>query len=152
MLNDFLAEAAPDRPGDLRHRVCRAGVSIHRGAAGVPRRLSRSSDWITKRSSKPGKRSSSRCAGTEREFEIKSERTLTYEDGSAKHINVEITVRRTEGRVFVITAKEAQAGPKQVDLQLSGGVKVSVSDGFELMTERGHLQPERKASRGRRAK
>jgi LPS export ABC transporter protein LptC/lipopolysaccharide transport protein LptA len=73
--------------------------------------------------------------GNEREFEIKSSRTLSYEDGSAKHIDVVIT-RRTEGRVFVITAKEAQAGPKQIDLELSGGVKVSVSDGFELMTER----------------
>src|SRR5262245_53182389 len=50
--------------------------------------------------------------GTEQEFEIRSQRTLTYEDGSAKHFNVEITVRRTEGRVFVITAGEAQAGPK----------------------------------------
>ena len=65
--------------------------------------------------------------GNEREFEIKSGRTLSYEDGSAKHIDVVIT-RRTEGRVFVITAKEAQAGPRQIDLELSGGVKVSVSD------------------------
>ena len=75
--------------------------------------------------------------GTEQEFEIKSQRTLTYEDGSAKHFNVEITVRRTEGRVFVITAGEAQAGPKQVELELSGGVKVSVNDGFELVTDHG---------------
>lgn len=73
--------------------------------------------------------------GNEREFEIKSGRTLSYEDGSAKHIDVVIT-RRTEGRVFVISAKEAQAGPRQIDLELTGGVKVSVSDGFELMTER----------------
>jgi lipopolysaccharide transport protein LptA len=73
--------------------------------------------------------------GNEREFEIKSGRTLTYEDGSAKHFDVEIT-RRTEARVFVITAKEAQAGPNQVALELSGGVKVSVSDGFELTTDR----------------
>ncbi len=73
--------------------------------------------------------------GNEREFEIKSGRTLTYDDGSAKHFDVAIT-RRTEGRVFVITAKEAQAGPNQIELELSGGVKVAVSDGFELMTER----------------
>jgi lipopolysaccharide transport protein LptA/LPS export ABC transporter protein LptC len=73
--------------------------------------------------------------GNEREFEIKSGRTLSYEDGSAKHVDVEIT-RRSEGRVFVITAKEAQAGPNQIALELSGGVKVSVSDGFEMTTER----------------
>src|SRR5262245_20319189 len=72
--------------------------------------------------------------GTEREFEIKSERSLSYDDGSAKHLNLTITVRR-EGRVFVISAKEGSAGPREVDLQLSGGVKVSVSDGFELVTD-----------------
>ena len=75
--------------------------------------------------------------GTEQEFEIKSQRTLTYVDGSAKHVNVEITVRRAEGRVFVVTAGEALAGPNQVELQLSGGVKVAVNDGFELTTDHG---------------
>jgi lipopolysaccharide export system protein LptA len=74
--------------------------------------------------------------GTEREFQIKSERSLSYEDGSAKHFNVEITVRR-EGRIFVVTAKEATAGANEVELQLAGGVKVSVSDGFELVTDHG---------------
>ena len=37
----------------------------------------------------------------------------------------------------MVTAQEATAGPNQVELQLSGAVKISVSDGFELMTERG---------------
>ena len=74
--------------------------------------------------------------GTEQEFEIKSERTLTYADNSLKHVNVVITVHR-EGRIYVVTAKEATAGPNQVELQLSGAVKISVSDGFELMTESG---------------
>jgi LPS export ABC transporter protein LptC len=74
--------------------------------------------------------------GTEREFEIQSERTLTYADNSLKHINVVITVRK-EGRVYVVSAKEASAGPNQVELQLAGAVKISVSDGFELMTESG---------------
>ena len=75
--------------------------------------------------------------GTEEEFQIKSQRTLAYQDGSAKHFNVEITVRKTEGRVFVVTAGEALAGPNQVELQLSGGVKVAVNDGFELTTDHG---------------
>jgi lipopolysaccharide export system protein LptA len=74
--------------------------------------------------------------GTERQFEIKSGRSLSYEDGSAKHFDVEIT-RRSDGRVFVITAKEATAGPNQIEFQLSGGVKVVVDDGFELTTESG---------------
>ena len=74
--------------------------------------------------------------GSEREFEIRSERTLTYADRSLKHVNVVITVHK-EGRNYVVTAQEATAGPNQVELQLSGAVKISVSDGFELMTERG---------------
>ena len=74
--------------------------------------------------------------GTEQEFEIKSDRTLSYEDGSAKHFKVEITVRRPEGRVFVITAHEAVAGPNQVQLELRGDVTLSVNDGFRLLTDR----------------
>ena len=74
--------------------------------------------------------------GTEQEFEIKSERTLTYADKSVKHVNVVITVHK-EGRSYVVTAKEASAGPNQVELQLAGSVKIAVSDGFELMTENG---------------
>jgi len=79
--------------------------------------------------------------GTEKEFDIKSGRSLTYEDGSAKHFDVTITVRR-DSRIFVITAKEAAAGPKQVELQLSGGVKISASDGFELATDHGTFNQE----------
>ena len=74
--------------------------------------------------------------GTEQDFEIKSERTLSYADNSVKHVNPVITVHR-EGRVYVVSAKEASAGPNQVELQLSGAVKIAVSDGFELLTERG---------------
>src|SRR5678816_350038 len=46
----------------------------------------------------------------------------------------EITVRRDE-RVFVVTAKEASAGANEVELALTGGVKVKVSDGLELVTD-----------------
>src|SRR6185503_19620342 len=74
--------------------------------------------------------------GTQQEYVIKSDSTLTYDDNSLKLVNVVITVHK-EGRVYVVTAKEATAGPNQVELQLSGAVKISVSDGFELMTERG---------------
>jgi lipopolysaccharide export system protein LptA len=78
--------------------------------------------------------SAEQIRGTEREFEIKSERFLSYQDGSTKYFNVEITVRRDE-RVFVVTAKEASAGANEVELALTGGVKVKVSDGFELITD-----------------
>ena len=39
--------------------------------------------------------------GTDREFEIRSERTLSYADQSRKHINVVINVHK-EGRDYVI--------------------------------------------------
>src|SRR5262245_32072064 len=74
--------------------------------------------------------------GTEQDFQIKSDRTLTYADNSLKHVDPVITVHRGE-RSYVVTAKEASAGPNQVELQLTGAVKISVSDGFELNTERG---------------
>ena len=132
-LNDFLAEAPPDRTCHLRHRVCRLRVSI---------------DW---RASRPGASATGRTAdpkaiseakgssaeqirGTKREFEIKSERFLSYQDGSMKCFNVEITVRRDE-RVFIVTAKEASVGANEVELALTRGVKVKVSDGFELVTD-----------------
>lgn len=74
--------------------------------------------------------------GTELEFDLKSDRTLSYADRSQKHINVVITVYKNN-RTYAVTAKEATAGPNEVELQLSGDVKIAVSDGFELKTESG---------------
>ena len=77
--------------------------------------------------------SAEQVRGTKREFEIKSERFLSSKM-APRSFNVEITVRRDE-RVFVVTAKEASAGANEVELALTGGVKVKVSDGFELVTD-----------------
>ena len=74
-------------------------------------------------------------------------RALTYDDGSAKHFNVEITVRRPKGGYSSSPPGRRQAGPKQVELQLSGGVKVSVSDGFELDDRSRHLQSDESIAR-----
>ena len=76
-----------------------------------------------------------RVRGTEQDFDIKAEKTFSYEDGSTKQVNVEITVRNREGRDFFITAREAQAGKDQVEMKLAGEVKLRASDGFELTTE-----------------
>ncbi len=84
--------------------------------------------------------------GADREFEIRSERTLTYADRSLKHVNVVITVHK-EGRNYVVSAQEATAGPNQVELQLSGAVKIAVSDGFELMTDRGTFNQDQSIAR-----
>ncbi len=115
----------------------------------MPRHLGRSIGLDPRpRLPRPLTRSLQQERGTEREFEIKSDALADLRGRLGKHFNVEITVRGSEGRVFVVTAGEAHAGPKQVELQLSGGVKVSVSDGFELMTERGTFN-QTKASPGR---
>src|SRR5688572_5026420 len=73
--------------------------------------------------------------GAERDFDIKSERQLAYEDGSTKLVGVEIHVRGRRGRDFVLTGREAQAGKDQQDLQLFGAVKLAASDGFVLTAE-----------------
>jgi lipopolysaccharide export system protein LptA len=104
-----------------------------RRVAGPPSRVERSDP---KAISEARQFEAEQVRGTEREFEIKSERSLTYEDGSAKHFNIEITVRRG-GKVFVVTAAEAAVGANEVELKLAGGVKVAASDGFELLTDHG---------------
>jgi lipopolysaccharide export system protein LptA len=73
--------------------------------------------------------------GAERDFDIKSDRQLAYEDGSTKLVGVEIHVRGRRGRDFVLTGREAQAGKDQEDLQLFGAVKLAASDGFVLTAE-----------------
>ena len=73
--------------------------------------------------------------GAQRDFTIRSDRQLTYEDGSTKLVGVEIHVRGRSGRDFVLTGREAQAGKNQEDLQLSGAVKLAASDGFVLTAE-----------------
>jgi lipopolysaccharide export system protein LptA len=75
-----------------------------------------------------------RVSGAKLVFRVNFERNLTYENGASKLIGVRIDVREREGRDFVITAGEGQAGAKQQDLQLSGDVKMAASDGFVLST------------------
>ena len=58
--------------------------------------------------------------GSERDFDVTFERQLTYEDGSTKGFGVKISVRGRQGRDFVLIGREASAGEKQEELQLSG--------------------------------
>ena len=76
-----------------------------------------------------------RLRKTEQDFSIKSARALSYADGSQKSFEVEITVHKSDGRTYVVTADEALAGPNQRERQLSGHVKLRVDDGFELTTD-----------------
>ena len=49
---------------------------------------------------------------------------------------VQITVSKSDGRTYVVTADEAIAGKDQRERQLTGHVVLKVSDGFELKTDR----------------
>jgi lipopolysaccharide export system protein LptA len=78
---------------------------------------------------------------SDQDFTIKSARSLTYEDGSAKMLDVEITVAKSDGRKYVVTTDEAQNGPNEGERILTGHVTLKVSDGFELSTDRATHNP-----------
>ena len=77
-----------------------------------------------------------RLRATEQDFSIKFARSLAYEDGSQKMFEVAITVNKSDGRTYVVTADEATAGKDQRERQLAGHVRLKVSDGFEMSTDR----------------
>src|SRR5688500_194415 len=75
---------------------------------------------------------------TEKNFDITFGSSRTYDDGSVKHAGgVTITVEKGEDRTFTVSAREASAGKDQVDLALTGDVKLQDSDGFSLTTDLG---------------
>jgi LPS export ABC transporter protein LptC len=69
------------------------------------------------------------------DYVIEAERQLTYEGGATKFVGVTIKVGQRAGRDFVISGREAQAGGDQVDMQITGDVKLSASDGFSATTD-----------------
>lgn len=77
-----------------------------------------------------------RLRASEQDFALNFARSLSYEDGSQKMFEVKITVRKSDGRTYVVTADEATAGRDQRERQLTGHVRLTASDGFELTTDR----------------
>ena len=77
-----------------------------------------------------------RLRATQQDFAIRFTRALSYADGSQKMFEVEITVTKSDGRTYVVTADEAFVGKDQRQIQLSGHVRLKVSDGFEMITDR----------------
>lgn len=71
----------------------------------------------------------------DQDFSFKSARSLSYADGSSKHFEIELTVQKTDGRSYVVTADEAHAGANQRTKQLTGHVRLKANDGFELTTD-----------------
>ena len=73
---------------------------------------------------------------TRQDYVIEADRQLTYEGGASKFIGVTIKVRQREGRDFVVSGREAQAGEGQGDLEITGDVTLAASDGFVAATDR----------------
>lgn len=71
----------------------------------------------------------------EERFEVRADKTLHYNDGSTRQYGVRVSVRNRSGRDFVVTAAEARAGKDAMDLELSGQVRLTASDGFELSAD-----------------
>ena len=69
-------------------------------------------------------------------YVIEADRQLTYEGGATKFIGVTIRVRQRAGRDFVVSGREAQAGERQEELEITGDVKLAASDGFVITTDR----------------
>jgi len=80
--------------------------------------------------------------GTRQDYLIEAERQLTYEGGLTKLVGVKITVRNRGGRDYVVTGREAQAGPNQKDLQLTGGVQLTSSDEFIVRADNASFSQE----------
>jgi len=76
-----------------------------------------------------------RITGTKLDFEVLSDRQLAYANGAAKLLGVRIVVKEREGRDFLVTSKEAEAGENEKLLKLIGEVKLAASDGFELTAD-----------------
>src|SRR5215208_4158107 len=61
--------------------------------------------------------------GLEQDYEIKFDRQLLYANGRAKLFDVVVSVKKKEGRDFIVTAREADAGENQRELRLTREVK-----------------------------
>jgi LPS export ABC transporter protein LptC len=67
---------------------------------------------------------------------IQFETLSTYADGSTKMLGVKVTTERAGGRTFVITGDQAEVGQNEANISLVGNVRLTVSDGMDVQTER----------------
>lgn len=73
--------------------------------------------------------------GVDRQVAIEADLHQFYPDGSQRWTGVKsIRVRRGEKEV-VVSSREARAGPDGKELEITGDVKVQVSDGLEMATD-----------------
>ncbi|MGH7340406.1 MAG: LPS export ABC transporter periplasmic protein LptC, partial [Candidatus Rokuibacteriota bacterium] len=67
-----------------------------------------------------------------KDFVVKAERQLTYEGGATKFIGVTIEVRNRGGRDFMVSGREAEASNDNRQLEITGEVRLTASDGFTV--------------------
>lgn len=72
----------------------------------------------------------------EQDYVIEAERQMLYEGGATKLVGVTIKVRGRAGRDFVVSGREAQAVENQQELEITGDVKLTASDGFVVTADR----------------
>jgi len=70
------------------------------------------------------------------EVRIEYDKLMTYQDGSAKMLGVKIVTERAGGRTFTIAAKQGDVGHDESNLSLVGDVRLAVTDGLVVHTER----------------
>jgi LPS export ABC transporter protein LptC len=70
------------------------------------------------------------------DFTLEYNRLLSYADGSSRFIDIKATVPQRAGRTFEITASEARVGANESNIEITGNVRMTASDGLSLRTDR----------------
>jgi lipopolysaccharide export system protein LptA len=77
-----------------------------------------------------------RTTHSHEDLNIAFEHLTSYADGSSKLDAIAVTTTRANGREFKITAKEARVAGGESEFVFTGDVRVAVSDGMLIHTER----------------
>ncbi len=72
---------------------------------------------------------------TRKDYVVKAERQLRYEDGTTKSFGVTIEVKNRGGRDFVVSGREMQGDETKKLLDIIGGVTLTANDGFTVEAE-----------------
>lgn len=72
---------------------------------------------------------------TKKDYVVKAERQLRYEDGTTTSFGVTIEVRNRGGRDFVVSGREMRADETRKLLDITGGVTLTANDGFTVEAE-----------------
>jgi LPS export ABC transporter protein LptC len=70
------------------------------------------------------------------ELRIAYDKVVTYEDGTTRMLGVKAETERAGGRTFTLAADEGRAEEEESRLTVTGNVRLTASDGLELLTDR----------------